>query len=116
MTYIYTAVAFLVMLLALGFCMEYNLAHDWQNKYNALQTSYRTAAVSAITHAQAVEAKQDAAIKTQTDNALSQASAATSKANTSKAVYDAKLAAIAKQKPTDLPHICANVLIPADLK
>lgn len=81
-----------------------------------LKASYATAAVSAVTHAQAVEAKQDAAIKTQTDKVLSQASAATSKANASKASYDAKLAAIAKQNPKDLPHICANILIPADMK
>lgn len=80
-----------------------------------LKASYATAAVSAVTHAAAVEAKQDAAIKTKTYNALSQASATTSKANASKASYEAKLAAIAKQNPKDLPHICANVLIPADL-
>lgn len=80
-----------------------------------LKTSYATAAVSAVTHAQAVEAKQDAAIKTQTDNALSQALSATSKANASKSVYDAKLAAIEKQKPLDLGHACSAVKIPSDL-
>lgn len=80
-----------------------------------LKASYATAAVSAMTHAAAIEAKQDAAIKNQTDKAISQASAATSKANASKAVYDAKLAAIAKQPKLDLAHQCAGVKIPSDL-
>lgn len=80
-----------------------------------LKASYATAAVSAVTHAQAVEAKQDAAIKTQAQSALLQAAAATSNANASKAVYDAKLAAIAKQPKLDLAHQCAITKIPDDI-
>lgn len=110
------ALGILLTGLAIFGTYEYARAAHWEGEYDKLGYSYAQASLAATTHAAAVSEKQDAAIKTQTDNALSQASAATSKANASKAVYDAKLAAIAKQNPKDLPHICANVLIPADLK
>lgn len=104
----------LASLVLFGALQTIRLANSQRDLAN-LKASYATAAVSAVTHAAAVEAKQDAAIKTQTVDALSQASAATSKANASKAVYDAKLAAIAKQRPTDLGHACSAVKIPGDL-
>lgn len=83
---------------------------------STLKASYATVAANAETHAQAVEAKQDAAIKAKTESVLSVAATAASKANASKAAYDAKLAQLAKQKPADLPNICANVAMPGDLK
>lgn len=83
---------------------------------STLKASYATVAANAETHAQAVEAKQDAAIKDKTDKAIQQATYAKNQAQLAAATYTQKLAQLAKQKPADLPHICANVSMPGDLK
>ena len=110
---IYAAVALLIMLLALGLGMEYNSAHDWQNKYNALQTSYQTAALKATQDAQAQEAKDKAAIQTQTDKAIQQAQSQALQARNQLTEYQKRLKADAGMK--DLGHVCSGVEIQKDL-
>lgn len=109
------ALGILLAGLAIFGTYEYARAAHWEGEYDKLGYSLAKASLAATTHAAAISAKQDAAIKTQTQSALSQALSATSKANASKAVYDAKLAAIAKQPKLDLAHQCAGIKIPSDL-
>lgn len=95
---------------------ENGRADKWEGKYNSLQASYKTAAVAAETHAQAIQAQQQKQLDSQTKDALSEASIATSKANAVRAVYLKRLGELAATKPKDLPHLCAGVEIPEDLR
>jgi len=94
---------------------ERGTAEHWHEQYSSLQASYQTAALKAESDAKAQEAKAAAENQERANKAVTQAYAAQTHAEAVKAQYNAKLAALAKSKPTDLPHICANVPKPPEL-
>lgn len=114
----YAIILALILLAGLGSWGTYESgqASKWRGQFDSLKASYSQAAQQAKDDAQKQEAADEALNKKRASDAISQASAATSKANATKAAYDKKLADLAKSKPTDFPHICANVPMPEDLK
>lgn len=112
MNYAYAAIG-LVLILWGGY--ESIQAADAQRDLATLKYSYDQAVQVGQARAKDIEAKQDAEIKARTDSAVTLAATAASKANASRASYDAKLKELARQKPADLPHLCSTIPIPGDL-
>ena len=92
---------------------ESGQASKWKGNYDSLQSSYKTAAVAAETHAQAIQAEQTADLQRQAHIAIQQAQTQANNAQSQLRAYQAKLAAAAMVK--DLGHRCAGVEIPKDL-
>jgi uncharacterized protein HemX len=113
MGYLSGALAFLLAcaLLAAGFYRDD--AGHWKNEYQTLETSYKTAALAAQTHAQAVEAADLKNLQAQSSQAIQQAQDQALQARNQLTEYQKKLAAAASVK--DDGHRCAGVEIPGDL-
>ena len=84
-----------------------------QGQMDSLKAAYSTAAEKARNDAQIQEAKDLAALKSNSSQAISQAQSGQQQAQNQLKVYQAKLAAAATEK--DLGHRCAGVQIPGDL-
>lgn len=85
-------------------------AAEWKDKYDSLQANYATAAASAITHAQAITAKDTKAIQNQGTNAV--ASAATKTAAIQVHYKTIYLPSLTKLDPKDEASKCANLPVP----
>lgn len=90
-------------------------AADYKAQLITLQASYSQAADKAREDAQAQEAKDTAALKLQSSQAIQQATYAKNQAQLTAATYRNKLAQLAGKPNLDLGHQCANTPIPADL-
>lgn len=92
---------------------ERGTAEHWHSQFVSLQASYSQAADKARADALAQEAKDKAALETQSSKAIQQAQSQAQQAQNQLKSYQAKLAAAATVK--DLGHRCAGVEIPKDL-
>lgn len=108
----YAILGILLAFAALGCWATYEdgQASKWEGKYNTLQASYATAAASAITHAQAVSAKEKAANQKQGAQAL--ASAATKQTAIKVYYKTVYLPSLTKLDPKDEASKCANLAVP----
>lgn len=94
---------------------ESGQASKWRGQYDSLKASYQTAAQQAKDDAAKLEKEQMDDLDRQSKAAIDDARDSELEAEQEKRIYEAKLAALAKSKPTDLPHACAGQPIPADL-
>lgn len=86
-----------------------------QGQLDSLKASYSIAAQQAKDDAAATEAKDLASLKSQSSQALQQATYARNQAQLATATYNQKLAQLASTNPTDLPHRCASIPIAPEL-